>query len=216
MNCCGGQDACKLDRSGIPRCFGVQTNNCPNGFTGEAGCCIASGDVCQLATVASIGVRRSAARRSEAPAPPTRAAAPGARASRMSAVPRRSMRAYRRAMPASVMLGRRSSTRGCSASPTEAPACSPRSAARRSAASASAARPSSARALELHPAGPDVYGGRELVLRRPGLLRLELLPVLRHRGVFVPPRDPVTRSGNATTGRLDHGRVAHPAGSDDS
>jgi hypothetical protein len=48
MNCCGGQDACKLDRSGIPRYFGGQTNNCPNGFTGEAGCCIASGDVCQF------------------------------------------------------------------------------------------------------------------------------------------------------------------------
>ena len=49
MNCCGGDDACKLDRSGIPRCFGGPPGGaCPSGYTGQAPCCIATGDVCQF------------------------------------------------------------------------------------------------------------------------------------------------------------------------
>ncbi len=49
QNCCNGMKAvCKLDSSGVPRCFGGQSGNCPNGYTGEADCCIAIGDVCQF------------------------------------------------------------------------------------------------------------------------------------------------------------------------
>lgn len=51
MNCCGGDEACKLDLSGIPRCFGgptVDAGACPGGFTGQAPCCIAPQDVCQF------------------------------------------------------------------------------------------------------------------------------------------------------------------------
>jgi len=52
-NCCNGGTGsglavCKLDMSGIPRCFGGYSGSCPNGYTGEAGCCIAEGDVCQF------------------------------------------------------------------------------------------------------------------------------------------------------------------------
>jgi hypothetical protein len=51
MNCCGGDDACKLDRSGIPRCFGgpaADAGACPSGYTGQAPCCISTGNVCQF------------------------------------------------------------------------------------------------------------------------------------------------------------------------
>jgi hypothetical protein len=54
QNCCNGRkDVCQVDSSGIPRCFGgcpnnVCPSNCPNGFDGTAGCCIAGGDVCQF------------------------------------------------------------------------------------------------------------------------------------------------------------------------
>jgi hypothetical protein len=49
QNCCDGmKDVCKLDSSGIPRCFGGSSGQCPTGYTGEAGCCIAAGDVCQF------------------------------------------------------------------------------------------------------------------------------------------------------------------------
>jgi len=52
-NCCTtwkgkNGDACKLDTSGIPRCFGGQTDDCPNGYTGSSPCCIAEGEVCQF------------------------------------------------------------------------------------------------------------------------------------------------------------------------
>ena len=44
QNCCNGmKEVCKLDSSGIPRCFGGQSGNCPTGYTGQAGCCIATG-----------------------------------------------------------------------------------------------------------------------------------------------------------------------------
>ncbi|HZI10653.1 MAG TPA: hypothetical protein VE153_09715 [Myxococcus sp.] len=52
--CCDGQKAvCKVDSSGVPRCFGgcpggQCPQNCPTGYTGEAGCCIAGGAQCQF------------------------------------------------------------------------------------------------------------------------------------------------------------------------
>ena len=52
QNCCNdfsaGKDVCKLDSSGIPRCFGGASASCPTGYTGEAGCCIAAGQECQF------------------------------------------------------------------------------------------------------------------------------------------------------------------------
>ncbi|HEY1089219.1 MAG TPA: hypothetical protein VGE37_16050, partial [Archangium sp.] len=49
QNCCNGmKDVCKLDMSGIPRCFGGIGQNCPTGYTGDAPCCIAEGNVCQF------------------------------------------------------------------------------------------------------------------------------------------------------------------------
>lgn len=46
-NCCDGKKAvCKLDQSGIPRCFGGGSNQCPTGYTGDPGCCIAAGQNC--------------------------------------------------------------------------------------------------------------------------------------------------------------------------
>jgi hypothetical protein len=50
QNCCDGNQAvCKLDSSGIPRCFGGgNISGCPNGYTGATNCCIAAGDLCQF------------------------------------------------------------------------------------------------------------------------------------------------------------------------
>ena len=61
QNCCDGPPAaptspyrgCRLDASGIPRCFGgcpdgVCTGTCPTGYTGVAPCCIAEGAACQF------------------------------------------------------------------------------------------------------------------------------------------------------------------------
>ena len=49
QNCCDGmKDVCKLDSSGIPRCFGGQSGNCPTGYTGQAPCCIAENQLCQF------------------------------------------------------------------------------------------------------------------------------------------------------------------------
>jgi hypothetical protein len=54
QDCCDGhQTVCKVDTSGIPRCFGgCPTGNCtpqcPTGYTGQAGCCIGAGDVCEF------------------------------------------------------------------------------------------------------------------------------------------------------------------------
>jgi len=51
-NCCNdfsvGKDVCKLDSSGIPRCFGGASARCPTGYTGQPGCCIAAGQECQF------------------------------------------------------------------------------------------------------------------------------------------------------------------------
>ena len=48
QNTVPGSDVCKLDTSGIPRCFGGASGSCPTGYTGQAGCCIATGDECQF------------------------------------------------------------------------------------------------------------------------------------------------------------------------
>ncbi len=49
QNCCNGKkESCKLDSSGIPRCFGGGSTECPQGYTGEAPCCIEEGQVCQF------------------------------------------------------------------------------------------------------------------------------------------------------------------------
>ncbi|MBI3184293.1 MAG: hypothetical protein HYZ28_19340 [Myxococcales bacterium] len=54
QNCCDGKKAvCKLDSSGIPRCFGGCPNDtcdpqCPTGYTGIEPCCIAVGGSCQF------------------------------------------------------------------------------------------------------------------------------------------------------------------------
>lgn len=48
-SCCDGdKDTCKVDRAGVPRCFGGQTTNCPGGYTGVSPCCIAEGDFCSF------------------------------------------------------------------------------------------------------------------------------------------------------------------------
>jgi hypothetical protein len=48
QNTVPGDDVCKLDGSGIPRCFGGVSGSCPSGYTGQAGCCIAAGNECQF------------------------------------------------------------------------------------------------------------------------------------------------------------------------
>ncbi|MHB8872467.1 MAG: hypothetical protein ACYC8T_02155 [Myxococcaceae bacterium] len=62
QNCCDGPPGspnqppyrgCRLDSSGIPRCFGgcpggVCDGTCPNGYTGVEPCCIAQGVACQF------------------------------------------------------------------------------------------------------------------------------------------------------------------------
>lgn len=54
-NCCGGNKVggvemtCRLDNSGVPRCFGGgEVSTCPNGYTGEPGCCKAEGEACMF------------------------------------------------------------------------------------------------------------------------------------------------------------------------
>lgn len=54
-SCCGalpgGQNAaktCKVDRAGVPRCFGGQTAQCPDGYTGVSPCCIQVDDFCSF------------------------------------------------------------------------------------------------------------------------------------------------------------------------
>ena len=55
QNCCDGmRQVCKLDSSGIPRCFGGVTVMCPTGYTGVAPCCIAMGQACHAAMAPKI------------------------------------------------------------------------------------------------------------------------------------------------------------------
>jgi hypothetical protein len=56
-NCCNGKDTCHLDSAGIPRCYGgcsnqtcTGTGDCPFGYTGQAGCCIAANAQCQFSS----------------------------------------------------------------------------------------------------------------------------------------------------------------------
>ena len=48
QNTVPGDDVCKLDSSGIPRCFGGASGNCLSGYTGQTGCCVAAGNECQF------------------------------------------------------------------------------------------------------------------------------------------------------------------------
>ncbi|HEY8208915.1 MAG TPA: hypothetical protein VIG99_15600 [Myxococcaceae bacterium] len=53
-NCCesrkigGDEYMCRVDVGGVPRCFGGQSAQCPNGYTGNPPCCIAGGDYCDF------------------------------------------------------------------------------------------------------------------------------------------------------------------------
>jgi hypothetical protein len=47
--CDGRQEVCRLDSAGIPRCYGGQSADCPEGLDSDNPlCCIAAGDVCQF------------------------------------------------------------------------------------------------------------------------------------------------------------------------
>jgi hypothetical protein len=55
VSCCTGtiptvdtMNLCKLDSSGIPRCYGGKSTQCPTGYTGKEPCCIQAGDHCQF------------------------------------------------------------------------------------------------------------------------------------------------------------------------
>jgi len=49
QDCCDGhQQVCRVDSSGVPRCFGGGSASCPAGYTGEAPCCIQTNQNCQF------------------------------------------------------------------------------------------------------------------------------------------------------------------------
>jgi hypothetical protein len=57
QDCCDGQkQVCKLDSSGIPRCFGGGSADCAAGYDGTAGCCIDEGQSCQFSDQCCGGV----------------------------------------------------------------------------------------------------------------------------------------------------------------
>ena len=39
-------NCCKFDKAFVPRCYGGSTMQCPNGYTGQAPCCIQQGNIC--------------------------------------------------------------------------------------------------------------------------------------------------------------------------
>jgi hypothetical protein len=43
-----GGESCRFDSSGIPRCFGGVSDQCPSGYTGTEPCCIAQGQDCRF------------------------------------------------------------------------------------------------------------------------------------------------------------------------
>jgi len=43
-------NCCKLDRAGVPRCYGGSTTSCPSGYDGTPGCCIAAGQICAFSS----------------------------------------------------------------------------------------------------------------------------------------------------------------------
>jgi hypothetical protein len=43
-------NCCKLDKEGVPRCFGGSTTQCPSGYNGQPGCCIATGQQCTFSS----------------------------------------------------------------------------------------------------------------------------------------------------------------------
>jgi hypothetical protein len=47
--CCDRSTAvCQMDLGGLRRCMGGVSQQCPSGFTGDAGCCLAEDQLCQL------------------------------------------------------------------------------------------------------------------------------------------------------------------------
>ena len=49
QDCCNGhQQVCRLDSSGVPRCFGGGSVSCLAGYTGLAPCCIQTNQLCQF------------------------------------------------------------------------------------------------------------------------------------------------------------------------
>jgi len=61
VNCCDEasgfkNDTCRVDSSGVPRCFGGGTPSCPYGYTGQPGCCIGAGASCQFSSQCCSGM----------------------------------------------------------------------------------------------------------------------------------------------------------------
>jgi hypothetical protein len=49
QDCCDGhQQVCRVDSSGVPRCFGGGSASCPAGYTGVTPCCIQTNQLCQF------------------------------------------------------------------------------------------------------------------------------------------------------------------------
>ena len=63
QDCCDGhRTVCKIDSSGVPRCFGgcpgnICSSSCPTGYTGQAPCCIATSQSCQFSNQCCGGAR---------------------------------------------------------------------------------------------------------------------------------------------------------------
>ena len=57
QDCCDGhKQVCRLDNSGVPRCFGGGSTTCPAGYTGQSPCCIADNAPCQFSGQCCNGV----------------------------------------------------------------------------------------------------------------------------------------------------------------
>ena len=58
QDCCDGhQQVCRVDSSGVPRCFGGGSGSCPAGYTGETPCCIQTNQLCQFSDQCCGGAR---------------------------------------------------------------------------------------------------------------------------------------------------------------
>ena len=57
-DCCDGhKQVCRVDTSGVPRCFGGGSATCPAGYTGQAPCCIQTNQSCQFSDQCCDGAR---------------------------------------------------------------------------------------------------------------------------------------------------------------
>jgi hypothetical protein len=58
QDCCDGHQAvCRVDSSGVPRCFGGGSSSCPAGYTGQLPCCIGPNLNCQFSDQCCNGAR---------------------------------------------------------------------------------------------------------------------------------------------------------------